>query len=145
MIKIENRYLNFIVNSLSALKLDEKESSARRRFIRDLSPIRIANEVDQKELRGRLCEKDEKGNLKVVDNEYCFKNVIIRKSFEEEWEKLNVATFELQTDGREKDIETIKKIINDEINKYKTAHKNFSDSEYDYVSSLQEFVDLLKI
>lgn len=145
-ITIPNQFLNFINSTLNKLQLNEKESSARRRFLRSLQLFDLNLDADRKALKGKLCEKDEAGNLKVANNEYVFKNAEIRKSFEAEWLKLNDQTFTIEvSESNEADLKAVKAILEAEVVKFRKEHKDFNAGDFDYVANIEELIGFIKL
>ena len=145
-IAIKNVYLDFTINTLFKLQLEEKEASARRRFLKILKPLQETLDAYKQELRLKLCEKNEKGDLKIQNGEYIFKNIAIRQSFLQEWEKLNEEPFAIAVNEyNSKDIAMVKKILQNEVDSYKVAHKKLNADEYDYLASIEEVIEFLKI
>ena len=153
VIEISNVYLNFIIKVLSSFTVEDKVSSARRRFLRMLKPFQSDLEAEQKDLQKDYVEKDAQGALKVSNDEYMFKNSTVRKEFNKKWNALNEQSFKIDvTEANEQDIKTIATVIDTEIEKFKKAHTKANETnptyngvDGDFIESLQEFVDLIKI
>lgn len=144
IIAIQNRYVGFISSVLGSLKLEGQKSFARRRFLRDLRQFKSDLEAEQNELRQKFVEKDKEGKLRIDGQEYVF-TARNRKEFDRKWNELNEATFNIEvTAGNEKDIADIKEVLIAEIKRFEDLKKDsFSADDFEYLSSLKEFTELL--
>ncbi len=139
------RFAKFITKVLNELKLDDKESFARRRFLRLLNAFVIDITAEERELRSKSCEKDAKGELKVADGAFVFKTATARKEFNKAWEALGESSFTFDVlPSNEADIKAVISILQAEVKKYTDDKKGiFTAAEYERVEDIKEFIDSL--
>lgn len=145
LIKFENSYLAFIYTYLSSLSLDVKLSSARRRFVRDIKVFLQDLEEEQKALREKYADKDEKGDPVIKDNQYVVKNENVKK-LRTDMETLMKEENTLEvSQANEKDIKAMKKLLEDEATKFEKEKKGkFSADDFELLETLREFAILLE-
>lgn len=139
---MKNFNVMFLVNWLSALKLDIQRSSARRRVVRLLSLYKSDFDLEVDEVKKKYADKTPEGEMKIIKEiiQFSLEN---RKKADAEIKKLNELVVEIDWSGEEKDKAVITDLIKDTLKELKT-HKDFTSQDYEIVALLEEIIEELK-
>lgn len=139
IIQIKNQILPGIPVIIGTLVLEEKQSSGRRRFLRDLKPFIQDLDEARKEIQEKYAIKTDDGNIKLKENvvQYSPEN---RKKSNDAWNKLNEEFITIDvTAANEKDLLTVKDILKAEQKRFIEEKKNkFNADDFEYSSLLEE-------
>jgi len=141
--KIKYKEIEVLVNLLSPIKLDIKESLSRRRFLK----LFREHLEDKNETLQELREKyviEENGKLKIVDNQLQFKSPADKKKFIKEVKELNETEVEVDLSKNKEDLETCSKLLeNHKEITIKNYEGKMTEGEYLYVEAIEETIAIV--
>lgn len=139
---MKNRILIALPSVLTPLLLDIEKSSARRRFLRHIKGFCEDYDLEATAIRQEFSEKNPDGSMKTVNNliQFVPEN---RKKADAKFDALNNLEIPVDWAGEEKDKEVVIEILNGLVDEAKKATE-FSDSDYQYLEQLEEFVKELE-
>ena len=142
--KLKNSQVVLLNGILTSLSLDITESSARRRFLREIKDFVEDVKETQTEIQAKYSEKDETGAPKSINNTIQF-NKEGKKKANSEWNKLNEEEVTIDVDkGDEKDIQTVSAIIRKHLSEFeKEAKGSFTANSFDYHEDLSGILGAL--
>ena len=147
IIQIKNSHITSYPILIGKLKIDEKQSSARRRFLRDLRAFQSDLDDARKELQMKYGTKDDKGELKTNADNTVKYAPDKAKALEKEWNALNdeVITIDV-TPANDRDIAVMTAIIANEQKRFILDKKNtFTADDFEYTATLEELAEMLQV
>lgn len=135
---MKNKNISIVYNILSPLPLTLEQSSARRRFLRVLEPLKSDYDLEGEEIRKEFAIKNADGSLLVVDKMVSFTKEN-RKLADAKFAVLNDLEVPVSWKGEEKDRDAMVKILNDKIAELNKATE-FNNQIYDFIITLEEAV-----
>lgn len=144
IIKIQNLYLTAVIGLLSTFLLDENKSSARRRFVKLISPFVDDLSEVRKTIAEKYASKDEKNEFIIKDNNYQF-SFENKKLFKVDITKLNEEYQDINLlPAQANDLIVITSFIKEESVKFiENNRAGFTSENYDYVATLMELSEIL--
>ena len=136
----------FISKIVASIKLEGQPSHARRRFLRTLKPFVQDLEAEQDELRKKLADKNDKGEVKIDNGSYVF-TAHNRKQFNKGWDALNETVVTLDvSQSNEPDVLAVQKVLVDEADKFEKEQTGGTDADaFEYIASLREAAEALTL
>lgn len=146
VLKVKNELIGIIIGIMKPLVLDEKKSSARRRFTRILTPYQDDMLEARKEIQLKYGEKDPEGNLKIVDKEVQIVKGM-KKHLDTDWKQLNeevITIFDVMESNKQ-DLEVVTTLFKDELAKFeKEKESNYTSDDFEIISYYKEVIENLK-
>lgn len=141
---LKNKQVMFAKAILEPLQLDIQKSSARRKFLRDLKDFVEDIKETQKEIQEKFADKDDKGEIKLVNGMIKYSGESKKKS-EKEWDKLHEEEVKLVVDeSNARDVATIITVLKEKLEEFeKEKENNFSSDEFEYHEELVALIETL--
>ena len=139
---MENKNIRLLVTVLKDLELPMQESSARRRFMRLLTPLYDDVELELHELKKKYADKNPDGQIKTVGNQLQF-TLENRRKFNEDQENLMSINAPVDAKGHEQDVQTVITILSRFVQEFEAAHKDqkFNSDDFDMLERIKEAKD----